>query len=93
MHAFAKEGFDKRRPGSKKIRRSVLVSIGPDAEWSLDGFDNLLEAGFGVYGICDKGSGNWLHYTVVPPNCFASVAGVIFLQCAQKHGGNRVDCK
>lgn len=87
MKAFAPEGFEKRKPGIKRIKRSALVAIGPDAEWSLDGFDKLLEAGFAIYGIRDKWAGAWLYYVVVPSNRFAAVIGVIYLRCIRKCGG------
>lgn len=79
MRAYAAEGFEKRRAGHKKINRRVLVAVGPNAEWSLDGFDKLNEAGFGIYGIRDKWSRFWLYYVVVPSNRYAAAIGVIFL--------------
>lgn len=87
MHAFAADGFKKRKPGHKKINRRVLVALGPDAEWSLDGFDKLMVAGFAIYGIRDKWSCFFLHYVVVPSNRHAAVVGVIYLQCVRKYGG------
>ena len=53
----------------------------------MDGHDKLNSAGFGIYGIRDKFSGNHLHYKVLPSNRYASVVGVVFLQCAKKRGG------
>ena len=87
MRAYAGEGFDRRKPGRKRIMRRALVSLGPNAEWSLDGFDKMLEAGFAIYGIRDKWSRFWLHYVVVPSNRYAAAVGVIFLHCVQKYGG------
>lgn len=87
MRAYAAEGFEKRRAGHKKINRRVLVAVGPNAEWSLDGFDKLNEAGFGIYGIRDKWSRFWLYYVVVPSNRYAAAIGVIFLRCVRKYGG------
>jgi hypothetical protein len=54
MHAFAADGFAKCKPGCKKVTCRVLVVLGPDAEWALDGFDKLNEVGFGIYDIQDK---------------------------------------
>lgn len=87
MKAFAPGGFDKRKPTSRKLKRSALVSVGANAEWSLDGHDKLLSAGFAIYGIRDKWSGYWLFYVVVPSNRFAAAIGVIYLQCVRKYGG------
>lgn len=87
MRAFAEEGFEKRKPGRKKITRRALVSLGPNAEWSLDGFDKLLVAGFAIYGIRDKWSRFWLYYVVVPSNRYAAAIGVIYLRCVRKYGG------
>lgn len=87
MHDFADSGFDKRMPTSKKIFRSPLTGIGPDEEWSMDGHDKLRAAGFDIYGIRDKWSGKWHHYRVIPSNRYASVIGVIQLECIKKVGG------
>ncbi|KAJ7443041.1 hypothetical protein B0H11DRAFT_2251105 [Mycena galericulata] len=89
MRDFHPEGFASRHPHAKKkkIHRQPLTSIGPDEEWSMDGHDKLNAAGFGIYGIRDKYSGNYLHYRVVPSNRYAAVVGVIFLECAKKLGG------
>lgn len=87
MRAFAGDGFEKRKPDRKKINRQVLVALGPDAEWSLDGFDKLMVAGFAIYGIRDKWSRFFLYYVVVPSNRYAAVIGVIYLQCVRKYGG------
>jgi hypothetical protein len=93
MRAFAADGFAKRKPGRKKITRRVLVALGPDAEWSLDGFDKLNEAGFGIYGIRDKWARFWLLYVVVPSNRYSAVIGVIFLRCVRKYGGKVINNK
>ena len=53
MCAYAEDGFEKRKPSRRKITRRALVALGPNAEWSLDGFDKLLAAGFAIYGIRD----------------------------------------
>lgn len=87
MRDFAPEGFETRKPGHKKIRRTPLTSLGSDDEWSLDGFDKMVKAGFGIYGIRCKWSGRYLHYVVVPSNRYAAVVGVLFLQCVKKYGG------
>jgi hypothetical protein len=79
MCAFVADGFAKRKQGRKKITCRVLVALGPDAEWSLGGFDKLNEAGFGIYDIRDKLAWFWLYYVVVPFNQYSVAIGVIFL--------------
>lgn len=87
MRSFAGEGFEKRRPGHKRMTRRALVALGPNSEWSLDGHDKLWEAGFGIYGIRDKWSRFWLYYVVMPSNRYAAAVGVVFLRCVRKYGG------
>lgn len=87
MKNYAPEGFANRMPRRKKINRRALISLGSDAEWSLDGFDKLMAAGFAIYGIRDKWSRYWLFYVVMPSNRYAAAIGVVFLQCVRKYGG------
>lgn len=87
MRAFAPAGFEQRKPSAKKMKRSALVSLGPNAEWSLDGHDKLMDAGFGIYGIRDKWSGKLLYYVVMPSNRYAAAVGVVYLRCVRKCGG------
>jgi hypothetical protein len=84
---FRPEGFQKRHPRAKKIRRSKAYAVGPDDEWSVDGHDKLLQAGFAIYGIRDKWGGRRLMYAVLPSNRLASVVGAIFLRCVKQCGG------
>jgi len=76
---FVADCFAKRKPGHKKITCRVLVALGPDAKWSLDGFDKLNVAGFGIYGIWDKWARFWLYDVVVPSNQYSAAIGAIFL--------------
>ncbi len=88
MRDFAPEGFKKRHPrAKKKIIRTPLSAVGPDDEWSMDGHDKLAALGFEIYGIRDVWAGKYLHYRVVPSNRYASVVGVLYLECAKKCGG------
>ena len=87
MKAHATEGFAARKAGANSIKRKTLVAVGPNAEWSLDGFDKLLSAGFAIYGIRDKWSRFWLLYMVLPSNRYADVIGVVYLYCIRKYGG------
>ena len=80
------EGFARRAPGQKVIKRTPLLSVGPDEEWSMDGHDKLAKAGFGVYGIRDKYSGRFLHYRILCSNRYALVVGITFLECIKKYG-------
>ncbi|KAF9006806.1 hypothetical protein BDZ89DRAFT_1079590 [Hymenopellis radicata] len=85
MQDYAPEAFQSRAPGQKVIHRTPLVSLGPNEEWSMDGHDKLAKAGFGVYGIRDKYSGFFLHYQVVPSNCYAAVVAILLLECIMKY--------
>jgi len=88
MKDFAPEGFELRHPkAGKQIKRSPLHAVGPDDEWSMDGHDKLLEAGFGIYGIRDKWSSIPHSYSCVPSNRYASVIGLLVLRCVKKVGG------
>ncbi|KAK7001070.1 hypothetical protein R3P38DRAFT_2559293 [Favolaschia claudopus] len=89
MHTFEEEGFEKRDPKAqnKTVKRSPLTAVGPHEEWSMDGHNKMNEAGFGIYGIRDKWGGRYLHYRVLPSNRYADVVGVVYLECAKKHGG------
>ena len=64
IQTYAAKGFEKYRVGHKKIKRRVLVAIGPNAECSLNSFEKLNEAGFSVYGIRDI-SGHDSGYTTL----------------------------
>lgn len=91
MQDHAPEGFQSRAPGRKVIHRTVLVSVGPNDEWSMDGHDKMAKAGFEIYGIRDKFSGKYLWYRVVPSNRYAAVVGVILLECIKKYGSESSD--
>ena len=87
MKAHAGGSFAARKAGTKSIKRKTLIAVGPNTEWSLDGFDKLLSAGFAIYGIRDKWSRFWLSYTVLPSNRYADVISVVYLYCIWKYGG------
>ena len=87
MKAHAGGSFAARKAGAKSIKHKTLIAVGPNAEWSLDGFDKLLSAGFAIYGIRDKWSRFWLSYTVLPSNRYADVISVVYLYCIWKYGG------
>ena len=87
MEAHVGGSFVAHKAGAKSIKHKTLIAVGPNAEWSLDGFDKLLSAGFAIYSIRDKWSQFWLSYTVLPSNWYADVIGVVYLYCIQKYGG------
>ncbi len=86
MQDFHPEPFACRAPGHKVVHRTPLIALGPDKEWSMDGFDKLARAGFLIYGIRDKFAGMFLHYRVLPSNRYAAVIGIVFLECVKKLG-------
>ena len=56
MKAYAGGSFATCKAGTKSIKCKTLVAVGPNTEWSLDGFDKLLSDGFVIYRIRDKWS-------------------------------------
>ncbi|EPS95494.1 hypothetical protein FOMPIDRAFT_1025788 [Fomitopsis schrenkii] len=89
MHAYAPQGFVERHPLShrKTLVRTPLTSVGPHEEWSIDGHDKLVQAGFPVYGIVEKWGGDKLQFNVLVSNRKPKVCLVIYLRCAKAHGG------
>ncbi len=45
---------------SKCIHWTPLVSLGPNHEWSPNGYDKLSTIGFPIWSVCNKYSGQWL---------------------------------
>ncbi|KAI0071960.1 hypothetical protein K474DRAFT_1651749 [Panus rudis PR-1116 ss-1] len=86
MQQHAPDGFAQRHPRAKvqRINRVPLAAVGPDDEWSIDGHDKMLQAGFAIYGIRDKWGGRRLQFSVVPSNRYAKVIGVLYLRCVKK---------
>ncbi|KAJ7477589.1 hypothetical protein FB451DRAFT_1033041 [Mycena latifolia] len=88
MHDFAGEGFKKQHPHAKKqIIHKPLTSVGPDEEWSMDGHNKLNRVGFRIYGLCEKWLKRRHHYQVLPSNRYATLVGVVFLECVKNRGG------
>jgi hypothetical protein len=87
MHDEAPEGFSIREPAAKKIKRGVLVALGPHEEWSGDGHDKLTEIGFPIWGMRDKWGSQWLGLSVVPNNRLKQAIALLYLRLIKKHGG------
>lgn len=83
------EGFNIREPAAKKIKRSVLVSLGPHEEWSGDGHDKLTAIGFPIWGMRDKWGLQWLGLWVIPNNRLQQAIALLYLRLIKKHGGER----
>ncbi|KAF9060796.1 hypothetical protein BDP27DRAFT_1429663 [Rhodocollybia butyracea] len=81
------EGFQARDPTAKKIKRSVLVCLGPHHEWSGNGHDKLSAIGFPIWGVRDIRSGKWLGLWVVPNNRLKDTVGYLFLKLVHEYGG------
>ena len=81
------DGFNYQEPTAKKIQRTPIISLGPNAEWSGDGHDKLKKIGFPIYGIQDVASGKWLGLWVVPDNCLGNVVAYIYLSLVDELGG------
>ncbi|KAG5345375.1 hypothetical protein C0989_001598, partial [Termitomyces sp. Mn162] len=89
MHLQDPEGFTIREPGSKKIKRGVLVLLGPHHEWSGDGHDKLAAIGFPIWGVRDVWSGKWLGLWVVPNNRRQKAVALLFLRLINEYGGKQ----
>ncbi|KAF5391647.1 hypothetical protein D9757_002336 [Collybiopsis confluens] len=87
MRSQEPDGFQAREPTAKKIKRGVLVCLGPHHEWSGDGHDKLSAIGFPIWGIRDVWSGKWLGLWVVPNNRLKIVIAYLFLLLVHKLGG------
>ncbi|KAG6882477.1 hypothetical protein C0993_010407 [Termitomyces sp. T159_Od127] len=87
MHLQDPQGFEIRQPGSKKIHRVALVSLGPHHEWSGDGHDKLASIGFPIWGVRDVWSGKWLGLWVVPNNRRQKAVALLFLRLVEEYGG------
>ncbi|KIJ36436.1 hypothetical protein M422DRAFT_179437 [Sphaerobolus stellatus SS14] len=87
MRCLDPQGFAIHQPGTRKVRQSKLVVLGPHYEWSGDGHDKLLEIGFPIWGIRDVWTGVWLGLWVLPNNRLKIVIGYIYLLLIEKLGG------
>ena len=81
------EGFSVREPSAKKVRRGVLISLGPHHEWSGDGHDKLSKIGFPIWGVRDKWSGKWLGLWVIPNNRLMLAIAYLYLSLVAELGG------
>ncbi|KAF8308853.1 uncharacterized protein EI90DRAFT_2959957 [Cantharellus anzutake] len=87
MQQFELEGFEKREPCGKKIRRHPIISVGPGAEWSGDGHDKLKKIGFSIYGIRDIAPGKWLKLKLLPDNRLKETIAYVYLELVEELGG------
>ncbi|KAJ3782569.1 hypothetical protein GGU10DRAFT_396781 [Lentinula aff. detonsa] len=67
------DGFKSRDPTAKKIKRSVLVCLGPHHEWSGDGHDKLTAIGFPIWACVMCGQGNGSAYGKLLGTCSLSL--------------------
>ncbi|KAF8331035.1 uncharacterized protein EI90DRAFT_3123712 [Cantharellus anzutake] len=86
MQQFELEGFEKREPCGKKIRRHP-ISVGPGAEWSGDGHEKLKKIGFSIYGIHDVATGKWLKLKLLPDNRLKETIAYVYLELVEELGG------
>ncbi|EIW73067.1 hypothetical protein TREMEDRAFT_59229 [Tremella mesenterica DSM 1558] len=87
MKEYAPEGVKSRRPGTKKIQRFPIISVGPNEQWSIDGHDKLSSYGIGIYGIRDVYSGRLLLLKAMPSNRRSTDVHSMFLDTIVKLGG------
>jgi len=84
-----------RWPGSRKIYRAVLQSIGWADEWSGDGHEKLSsrglkinsEIGFEIYGIRDKFTGAFVALDCMPNARHRPSVGHVYLNAIEREGG------
>ncbi|KAF8329718.1 uncharacterized protein EI90DRAFT_3061677 [Cantharellus anzutake] len=87
MQQYEPEGFEKREPRGKKIKRHPIISVGPGAEWSGDGHDKLKKIGFSIYGIRDVATGKWLKLKLLPDNRLKEAIAYVYLELIEEIGG------
>lgn len=87
MKEWNPEGVASRRPGTKKIMRSPILSIGPNEQWSIDGHDKLNSFGIGIWGIRDVYSGLMLAMQAMPSNRRANDVHCVYLNAVIKAKG------
>ncbi|KAG8894760.1 hypothetical protein FRB99_001007 [Tulasnella sp. 403] len=87
MHFLDPEGFALRAPGSKKVHYGVIVVLGPNAEWSGDGYDKLIRLGFPFWALRDVWSGLWIGIWAVPNNRKKKVIAYLYLKAVVQCGG------
>ncbi|EIW68671.1 hypothetical protein TREMEDRAFT_22270, partial [Tremella mesenterica DSM 1558] len=87
MKEYAPEGLQSRRPGSKKVARFPIISVGPNEQWSIDGHDKLSSYGIGIYGIRDVYSGRLLALQAMPSNRQSEDVHCIFVDTVLKVTG------
>ena len=81
------EEFERRDPGTKRIRRTAAVPIGIHERWSGDGHDKLYKIGFPIWAVLDFGSGVYLGAWVLPSNRLAVLAAYLYLSLVIKYRG------
>jgi hypothetical protein len=81
------EEFERRDPGTKKIRRTQVVPIGIHERWSGDGHDKLYKIGFPIWAVVDFASGMYLGGWVLPSNRLAVLVAYLFLSLVVKFKG------
>ncbi|EIW73542.1 hypothetical protein TREMEDRAFT_59718 [Tremella mesenterica DSM 1558] len=84
MKEYAPEGLQSCRPGSKKVARFPIISVGPNEQWSIDRHDKLSSYGIGIYGIRDVYSGCLLALQAMPSNRRSEDVHCIFVDTVLK---------
>jgi hypothetical protein len=94
LSIHAPEGLTARFPGSHKIRRSALESIGPFHQDHQNGHDKLNaqalrmgDVSLPIYGIKDQWSSFIKHLVTIPDNRLATTVGHVQLDCVEMYNG------
>lgn len=92
MHVHDPEGFEKRSPSAKKIRRITKGPIGIHERWAAGSYDKLNKIGFPIWAIVDVATGKWLGAWVVPSDRLNETVAYLFLSCVEQYGGTSPSC-
>lgn len=87
MHEFQAEGFDRRKPGARKILCIAKNPVGIHERWAGDGHDKLYSIRFPIWAIVDDATSKWLGAWVVPSNRMGNIVGYLFLTLVEKYSG------
>jgi hypothetical protein len=92
MKQWNPAGLASRKPGTRKIVRSPIISTGPNEQWSIDGHDKLSKFGIGIYGIRDVYSGKMVALRAMPCNRRKEDVHWVYLDAVQRMRGRNTTC-
>lgn len=87
MRLLDPEGFEKRAPGARKAHKGQIIVLGPNWEWSGDGYDKLVKLGLPIWALRDVWASFWLGIWVVPNNRKKRVIAYLYPRAVRNYGG------